>query len=225
MTKDCNREVWTGAKAEWEERWRRNEHTYGEHAPNDHLVAFADHMPPNGRVMLPLSGKSRDMIWLRDRGATVVGIEFVKEAAEAFFAENRIACERHERRHLVLEGEGIEIVVSDFFAVEPEEVGKIDWIFDRAALVAIRPEDRIPYVEQLLRFLEPGGQILLVALDHDQRDGQRPPFAIPPKEIARLFAGHELGVLDERDVYGRFPRLAQRVRWAYEHVWTIKKLQ
>jgi len=42
-----------------------------------------------------------------------------------------------------------------------------DAIYDRGALVAIRPIDRIEYVATCREALKPGGKILLLALEHD----------------------------------------------------------
>ena len=43
------------------------------------------------RVLVPLCGKSPDLLWLADRGHDVVGIEISEIAVAAFFDENALA--------------------------------------------------------------------------------------------------------------------------------------
>ena len=47
-------------------------------------------------VLVPLCGKSKDMIWLAQNGCSVVGIEYVGAAIVAFFEENAITYEKTE---------------------------------------------------------------------------------------------------------------------------------
>ena len=41
-------------------------------------------------VIVPLCGKSLDMLWLAEQGYSVVGLEMVEEAIMAFFKENSL---------------------------------------------------------------------------------------------------------------------------------------
>ena len=41
-------------------------------------------------VIVPLCGKSLDMLWLAEQGYSVIGLEMVEEAVKAFFEENSL---------------------------------------------------------------------------------------------------------------------------------------
>jgi thiopurine S-methyltransferase len=45
---------------------------------------------PNLRFLIPLCGKSLDIVWLSSLGHDVVGIEFSNVGIEQFFSENNI---------------------------------------------------------------------------------------------------------------------------------------
>jgi thiopurine S-methyltransferase len=121
-----------------------------------------------------------------------------------------------------LSGGGITLIVDDWFAVDPSHLGRFDWIFDRAALVAVA--DHARYVEHEMQFLEPGASMLLVALYYDPAKTDPPPHALPPAEIERLYRGHELEKLEEREVLAENPRFIERgVDWLKEHVWKITR--
>ncbi|NNG13294.1 MAG: thiopurine S-methyltransferase, partial [Halobacteria archaeon] len=74
----------------WHERWQANQIGFHQDEINPYLVRYWPELEIGmaGRVLVPLCGKTRDMIWLRDQGFSVVGIEVSPIAVEAFFAEN-----------------------------------------------------------------------------------------------------------------------------------------
>jgi len=90
--------------------------------------------------------------------------------------------------YILHEVRGLRILQGDAFAVDTAIVGgKVDAVWDRAALVAIQPKDRERYVAALKHVLAAEGVILLVtfAYDHTRLDG--PPWSIDGAEVERLF--------------------------------------
>ena len=177
----------------WNERWAQGQ--IGFHKPEAHdlLVAHHGRIERRQRVYVPLCGKSVDLIWLRDRGHDVVGSEFVGAAIEAFFKEQLPEATPTSTRvnELVLhETSGIRIVQGDAFAVDSFATGgRVDAIWDRAALVAIDPATRPRYVEALSRVLREGGVILLVTFAYDQTKLPGPPWSVGDDEVQALFGG------------------------------------
>ena len=45
---------------------------------------------PNLRILIPLCGKSFDLLWLSSNGHQVVGVEFAADVIVQFFDENKI---------------------------------------------------------------------------------------------------------------------------------------
>ena len=185
----------------WQARWTQQRIGFHRADVNPHLLAHASEWlalanadgaaPLAGkRILVPLCGKTLDLRWLAVGGAEVVGVEFVEQAAVSFFAEHDLPYERVAGRGATLLRSteptvAIGIWVADFFDVAADDVGPIDAVFDRAALVAVEPQNRRRYVEQLARLCDPGARLLLVTFEHDIGGG--PPFAVPRDEVPALF--------------------------------------
>ncbi len=61
-------------QAFWLERWQRNEIGFHRDSCNHPLTTSWSWTgaPPGAEVLVPLCGKSRDMLWLRGRGYSVL---------------------------------------------------------------------------------------------------------------------------------------------------------
>lgn len=178
----------------WNERWAQGQIGFHKAVAHELLVAHHDGtLKGRQRVYVPLCGKSVDLVWLRDHGHDVVGCEFVGSAVAAFFDEQVPEATPTSTRvnELVLhETRGIRIVQGDAFAVDSFATGgRVDAIWDRAALVAVDPKDRPRYVEALSRVLLPGGVILLVTFAYDQSKLPGPPWSLADGEVDALFSG------------------------------------
>src|SRR5690606_36502512 len=122
------------------------------------------------------------------------------------------------------ESERIRIAVGDFFQWDPAHSSPIDVVYDRAALVAVRPEDRERYVNHLLGALSPGGRLLLITFVYDQAVMSGPPFSVDAAEVERLFgAACEIVNLADEDIIDRLPRLRERgLSWLREQAWLLR---
>jgi thiopurine S-methyltransferase len=165
-----------------------------------------------------LCGKSLDLTWLEAQGHQVLGVEFVEKAAQEYFAARGLEpTVSTEGGALSYQAAEVTIVVGDFFAVSPDSYGKVDAIYDRAALVAIAPERRQHYVAHLASWLRPGGSLLLISFEHDMGSG--PPFSVAetPDLLRSYF---EVTPLHEEDVLETEPRFRQRgATYLRERVW------
>ena len=175
----------------WHERWRTGR--IGFHQPSTDRSLQAHwprlEMGPESRVFVPLCGKSLDLLWLRDRGHSITGIELSATAAEAFFLENGIAARRRvEEAFDIYETERIRLIRGDFFALTPALLGRAEAVYDRAALISWMPALRAPYVEHLASLLAPAARMLLISLEYPQSQMAGPPFSVTREEITRLYA-------------------------------------
>lgn len=201
-------------KEYWLERWNRNETGFHQAEINPYLREFWPRLQlsPASTVLVPLCGKSRDMLWLRQQGHAVLGVELSVIAAQAFFTENDLAshdnaCDRFTR----LEADGVQVLCGDFFALSPEDTAAVSAVYDRAALVALPPDMRRRYVNHLLQILPPHTQILLVTLDYPQHEMTGPPFAVSLDEVTALYQNSaEMMVLSQHDVLAQNPRFQER---------------
>lgn len=210
----------------WAERWRNNQLGFHLSGPNPHLLAHAaEWVPTPTRVLVPLCGKTHDLVWLRAQGHEVLGVEFIESAAIAFFEEHGLEpAVGRIGPHPALRAPGIDVILDDFFALDAAVTGKFPAIYDRAALAALVPEDRPAYIRKLRDLATDDGRVLLIGYDHDMGTG--PPFSASAAELAALMVGlFSFRQLGDVDILDSEPRLrargATRVR---EQIWLAQVL-
>lgn len=173
----------------WQSRWQNNQ--IGFHNPeiNTYLAEYFNlTLPDNAKnVLVPLCGKTKDMLWLQSKGLRVIGIEAIPLACEAFFEENRLSFERKKRYGFeIYLNESIEIWCGDFFRF-PESIMKTcNYVYDRACIVALPIELRNRYVKKLAA-VESGTSLLMHTFTYDQEKMSGPPFSVPDSEIQLKF--------------------------------------
>jgi len=174
----------------WNERWARGEIGFHQAGFNAHMQAFTDQLGvrPGGHFLVPLCGKSLDLLWLAEQGYKVTGIELSETAAQDFFTENRLGFEvQKDTGKTVYRGNTIEIWCTDFFRVLVEDLPAVDAVYDRASLVALPPEMRQAYAEHLGGLMNDGTCILLITLEYPQKEMNGPPFSVTPVEVEQVF--------------------------------------
>lgn len=100
-----------------------------------------------------------------------------------------------------LSAAGLEVFVGDIFALDRADLGEVDAVFDRAALIALPPAMRPGYAAHLRAMTAEAPQ-LLVTLEYDQRQLEGPPFAVNAAEVHGLFDGRTPVELARSDVAG-----------------------
>ena len=172
----------------WLESWERGGTCTSFHRPDVHPY-LPRHCPPDflrgKRVLVPLCGKSNDMLYLREHAAEVVGVELSGVAVEQFFAETGLA---HERRGDRYEAERLTILCRDIFALSPAAVGTFDLVYDRAALVALPLPMRLRYVAKIDELTHRGSAQFVNTLEYGPRL-ETPPFSVSPADMAGYYGG------------------------------------
>ena len=71
----------------WHNRWENQQTGWHRQVYNDLMVKHWPNInaPAGGSVLVPLCGKTLDMLWLAQQGHEVVGLEMVQQAVDAFF--------------------------------------------------------------------------------------------------------------------------------------------
>lgn len=145
-------------------------------------------MQNGASVLVPLCGKTSDMLWLLEQGHKTIGAELSPIAAQDFFAENKMDCETTKSDSFEnYEGGNISILVGDFFDLTPADIPNIKAVYDRAALIALPAEMRKKYAAHLKTILDRGDQVLLITLAYDQAKMDGPPFSVTNDEVQNLF--------------------------------------
>jgi len=142
----------------------------------------------NEHVLVPLCGKSLDMIWLAKQGHPVLGVELSAKALAEFVSENSLTAEAIEQdNYSGYKISDMTLLCGDFFDLTAEQCADIKVVYDRAALVALPPEMRKQYVAHLQTILPVGCQFLLVTMEYDQSVMPGPPFSVTEQEVRSLF--------------------------------------
>ncbi|HVX05333.1 MAG TPA: thiopurine S-methyltransferase [Rhodanobacteraceae bacterium] len=169
------------------------------------------------RVLVPLCGKSLDMLWLAQQGMRVLGIEISPLAVEAFLDENRLHASRteaadgvHYRITNALGAGEIELINGDVFGIAPGEFGECRAFYDRAALIAFPAPMRDRLVREVYAKLPAGARGLLITLDYPENEMEGPPFSVDEAEVRRLFdAQWDIRQLERRDILASQPSFSE----------------
>ena len=196
------------------ERWDRGEIGFHQDEVNPYLIQYWPqlHITRDSMVFVPLCGKSRDMLWLREQGHPVLGVELSAIAVQAFFNENGYSPQHaSEGRFDRCEADNIRILCGDFFDLCKDNLAKVGAVYDRASLIALPPEMRESYARHLISILPPATQILLVTVDYPQAEMQGPPFSVAAEEVTALYRDYaNVRSLAKLDVLAKNPRFRER---------------
>jgi thiopurine S-methyltransferase len=198
----------------WHDRWRSAQTGFHRVSVDGNLIRhWRDlSLTIGARVLVPLCGKSLDLLWLRDQGHEVTGIELSDIALQALLLENGVAARRRVLpRFDLYEAPNLQCYRGDLFELTPGQLGDFAAVYDRASLVSWAPEQRARYVEQLSALTRPGTQTLLVALEYLQSEMTGPPFPVDSEEVHGLYSRHHsIDELQRREVLGDEPRMRAR---------------
>lgn len=222
----------------WHDRWQDRKIGFHKSTTNPIIINhFAKlKLTKGARVFVPLCGKSLDMVWLAAQGYHVVGAELSEVAVGEFFAqltesmaETKAAPETKAAQvpkpTVAKEGPitrysvpGIDILQGNIFDVTRDQVGPIDAIYDRAALVALPLELRNRYSAKL-RELSGTAPQLLSCFEYDQSRIDGPPFSIDLQGIEAQYKDHY--TITELDRYSYDSQLKGTDIPAIETVWLL----
>ena len=184
----------------WQQRWQEGRIGFHKSDVNPKLIKYFSNiaLPIGSRVLVPLCGKSVDMLWLARAGYDVVGIELVESAAQAFFAEQNITPTITEftstadkstlkRYQGQLAGQTITLWAADIFALGAKDIADINAIYDRAALIALPANMRADYSRHIVKLSNNAPQ-LLITLNYDQSKKDGPPFSITQQQLHQYYS-------------------------------------
>jgi thiopurine S-methyltransferase len=198
----------SGLKAEdleiWDQRWHKGEvswkaaevsgpfarnlsfveQSFGIKIPTD-LATTRDEAP---QALVPLAGDSKIVPFLHDLGFAVTAIEYAATAIELQISNNfpslTFTTSPVSQGRVSSDGR-VTFLQGDYFEVckrVPE--GSIDFVYDRASIVAINPRLRTDYAQLVDRTLRPGGVMYLETVLRKAEDAHKgPPFMVPTEQI------------------------------------------
>lgn len=170
----------------WLDRWKTGRIGFHQEGVNPKLIEFWPILPKGSRVLVPLCGKSNDMIWLAEQGYEVTGVELSSLAVIQFLGDNDLAYNTQQDGGLkihTVDGLPLRIVEGDYFQFTENEY---DACYDRAAMVAMPDSKRTEYVSHTLERLSSSACGVLISLYYDG-DQQGPPFSVSEDSVISLW--------------------------------------
>jgi thiopurine S-methyltransferase len=205
----------------WHDKWEANQIGFHKAEANPLLIA---HFPALGlakgaRVFVPLCGKTLDIPWLLAQGMRVAGAELSTLAVEQLFEDMGVTPEVAEVGALKrYSAEGVDIYAGDIFDLTAAELGGIDAVYDRAALVALPDAMRARYAAHLAE-ITGRAQQLVICFEYDQSKMNGPPFSVSPAEVERVHgAQYSLTALHSGPMAGGLKGVVE----AEETVWLLR---
>lgn len=198
----------------WLERWRDGQTNFHLSKVTPLLQKYwpALGLETGSRVLVPLCGKSLDMLWLAHQGYKILGVELSPLAIDQFFSENDLQPSSHVSaigQHFI--AGNIEIICGDIFALDAATLSSCSGAYDRAALIALPADMRQRYVNHVYAQLPKHYQGILITLDYPQHQMAGPPFSVNEAEVRQLFSPHsKISVLDRRSILDKEPKFVER---------------
>ncbi len=175
----------------------------------------------NTNILVPLCGKTVDMMYLSQYANKVIGVEIVEEAILQFFQENNLSYEMPNDETYI--SGNITILRKDFMKLTKAEIGQIDWVLDRASLVALPYEMRTDYIKAIDRLSDVGTKQLVVTLEYFPLINSAP-FCINPSEVEDYYgAGHIIKHVESPNLPNHGMVRKWNLAFLYEHCFVLTK--
>lgn len=174
----------------WLQFWRDRRTDFHQQSVNRLLIRFWPglNLAHGSRIFVPLCGKSLDMIWLAQQGHEVIGVELSPIAVRAFFRENGLKPIRRQVGKFTLwKHKRLSILCGDYFSLTENDLGRIDTVYDRAALTALPEDIRQRYVVHLRKIVAQTAQVFLLTMEDAEEKESTNHVA---EEIKELYSGN-----------------------------------
>jgi thiopurine S-methyltransferase len=212
----------------WTKRWQEGEIGFHREEAHNYLTEHWHvlKIEPDSEVLVPLCGKSTDMVWLAEQGHHVIGVELSPVAVDAFFLEQNLQpTTRVSGPFMIKEAGPYTIWCGDIFTLPPDVTKDISAVYDRAALVAFPPAMQASYATKLATLTPAGVPTMLIGLAYRQGEISGPPFSTPLPQVAMLFGPtHTLSIVESRDGLEQSENLKSRgVTWLEESLYILRR--
>ncbi len=176
----------------WLDRWEKNDIGFHEQNINANLLAYFDklNLQIGDRIFVPLCGKSKDMLWLAEKGLNVVGVELSPIACTEFFAElNVTPTITQQANYTKYQYDNIELFCGNLYDLTSIDLPTIHAVYDCKALIALPPDVRKKYIDHIVKCIGNKVRILLLTRESSCQITP-PPFPINKTEINLLYGSY-----------------------------------
>lgn len=196
----------------WIKKWQDGEIRFHQSKYHPQLEKFGDRFS-EGTILVPLCGKSLDMLYLSSLGHSIIGVELSEIACRDFFIENGIPhTEKTIEGFILFESLDITLWCGDFFNLPQEIWDKVTGIYDRAALVALPEDLREKYAAEVVKRTKKI-EVFLISFEYPEGTIQGPPFSVPEAEIKKIYDGLHIKLLNAVKENVRSAELVEKAYW------------
>lgn len=208
----------------WLERWEVNQIGFHRDDYNPNLTTNFSQLGlyPGDTILVPLCGKTLDLIWLKNQALNVIGVELSDIAVTDFFKENLLKFTVEDKGAFKkYTSDNITLYQGDIFDINKEELGVIDAIYDRAATVALPVDIRNRYLRKLTE-LSTRINILMVLFEYEQYLISGPPFSVEESYLRRQYSDFKVEKLKSNKFKKLAPKFAEVGATVREKVYLIR---
>lgn len=180
----------------WSNVWSEGVIRFHQSQYNSQMKTYFDQFDLKDKnVLIPLAGKSKDILYFLERGASVTAIEFCEQAVIDFFNENQI---NFTKVGNCFEARNLKFYACDFFHFH--SLIPFDVLYDRASQVVFGKNDRPAYYSHIQTMINNRTLMLLYSVDHTGNPDYGPPFKIPKTEIIEAYKNMGINLLQDSSV-------------------------
>jgi thiopurine S-methyltransferase len=174
----------------WLSAWEENNIGFHQSEYNSIMLEyFSDKELKGKRVFIPMAGKTKDIKYFLEQGAHVTAVECSAKAIQAFYEENDMSCTvKEEGDYFVYESDNLTFYHGDFFKLTPAQTGLINYVYDRASVVALPQDMRKKYMDMIADLIDNDTKLCIITFECDLREVLGPPFMIPATELQGCYA-------------------------------------
>lgn len=177
-------------KEYWLNKWLSKDIAFHEQNINPDLITHihALNLHPGDSILVPLCGKTKDMIWLANEGFNIIGIELSPIACSEFFSEMNISPQMTKQAKFTrYKHNNIELLCGDIFDLTSSDLPTIHAVYDCKALIALPSDMRKRYVDHLVSCLGTKISILLLTRETNCNINP-PPYSVESDEVNLLYS-------------------------------------
>jgi thiopurine S-methyltransferase len=176
----------------WLDKWQKNDIAFHEQDINADLITYIDKLNLNSGdyIFVPLCGKTKDILWLTEKGFHVIGVELSPIACNDFFAELNITPHvEKQSKFTKYQCNNIELLCGDLFNLTSSDLPIIHAVYDCKALIALPSDLRKKYIDHIVKCIGTKIKILLLTRETGCQV-KPPPFPISKTEVDLLYGSY-----------------------------------
>lgn len=181
----------------WQQRWQQQDTSFHRPQVSNLLSEYFERLElkPNMQVFVPMCGKSLDVGFILEKKMRVVAVELVEAPVQELFQQlNLSPIVENNEHHLRYSAGQLIVYVGDIFKLSQQQLGKVDAIYDRGALVALPAKLRPKYGAKLLELCANAPQ-LVECVEYDQQLYAGPPHSVTQSELEQYYYVYDTRLL------------------------------